>query len=90
MEFPPRWKVLLTRQAYCFSLLSGYTHVVVSQNTKDLACERLLHHNQTSKFFFDFLKFLKEGPTYFLGLLITKSLFAFEQTALLQNSISLS
>ena len=34
MEFPPRWKVLLTRQASCFSLLSGYTHVVSKQRTK--------------------------------------------------------
>jgi hypothetical protein len=34
MEFPSSWKVLLTCQAFCFSLLSGYTHVVLKQRTK--------------------------------------------------------
>lgn len=34
MEFPPDGKVLLTRQAFCFSLLSGYTHVASKLRTK--------------------------------------------------------
>ena len=34
MGFPPRWKVLLTRQAFRFTLLSGYTYVVSKQRKK--------------------------------------------------------
>jgi hypothetical protein len=41
VEFPPSWKVLLTRQAFCFSRLSGYTHVVLKQRTKFIFVERM-------------------------------------------------
>jgi len=58
---------------YLLNLVSPYIAkqdtVIKSQNTTDLAYERLLHHNQTSKFFFYFLKFLTEGPTYSLDFL---------------------